>query len=178
MHFWKHLHTINHHRWLVCRYCFRLGLYWQGLTHDLSKYSPREFWVGVRYFQGDHSPNDAEREAVGYSLAWMHHKGRNKHHHEYWTDYSRETHRVEPVKMPLKYLIEMFCDRVAACKIYQGKNYTDGAPLAYYHRGRGKQIMHPETGAFLEKLLVMLEQEGEDAAFAWIRDYRRTHDDY
>ena len=129
-------------------------------------------------YQGTRSPNDAEREAVGYSLAWMHHKGRNKHHHEYWTDYSRETHRVEPVKMPLKYLIEMFCDRVAACKIYQGKNYTDGAPLAYYHRGRGKQIMHPETGAFLEKLLVMLEQEGEDAAFAWIRDYRRTHDDY
>ena len=66
MHFWKHLHTINHHRWLVCRYCFRLGLYWQGLTHDLSKYSPREFWVGVRYFQGDHSPNDAERKAQGY----------------------------------------------------------------------------------------------------------------
>ena len=83
MHFWKHLHTINHHRWLVCRYCFRLGLYWQGLTHDLSKYSPREFWVGVRYFQGDHSPNDAERKAKGYSSSWMHHKGRNRHHFEY-----------------------------------------------------------------------------------------------
>ena len=69
MHFWKHLHTINHHRWLVCRYCFRLGLYWQGLTHDLSKYSPREFWVGVRYFQGDRSPNDAERKAKGCSSA-------------------------------------------------------------------------------------------------------------
>ena len=178
MHFWGHLKTISHHRWLVCQGCFRVGLYRQGLTHDLSKFSPTEFWQGVKYYQGTRSPNDAEREAVGYSLAWMHHKGRNKHHHEYWTDYSRETHRVEPVKMPLKYLIEMFCDRVAACKIYQGKNYTDGAPLAYYHRGRGKQIMHPETGAFLEKLLVMLEQEGEDAAFAWIRDYRRTHDDY
>ena len=176
--FWGHLKTITHHRHLVMRGCFRMGLYWQGLTHDLSKYSPTEFWAGVRFFQGTRSPNTAERETNGYSLAWMHHKGRNKHHHEYWTDYSRETHRVEPVKMPLKYLIEMFCDRVAACKIYQGKNYTDGAPLAYYHRGRGKQIMHPETGAFLEKLLVMLEQEGEDAAFAWIRDYRRTHDDY
>ncbi len=178
MKLWNHLRTITRHRHAVIRHCFKAGIGWQGLRHDLSKYSPAELFRGVRFYQGTRSPNDAEREAVGYSLAWMHHKGRNKHHHEYWTDYSRETHRVEPVKMPLKYLIEMFCDRVAACKIYQGKNYTDGAPLAYYHRGRGKQIMHPETGAFLEKLLVMLEQEGEDAAFAWIRDYRRTHDDY
>ena len=178
MKLWNHFRTITRHRHAVIRHCFKAGIGWQGLRHDLSKYSPAELFRGVRFYQGTRSPNDAEREAVGYSLAWMHHKGRNKHHHEYWTDYSRETHRVEPVKMPLKYLIEMFCDRVAACKIYQGKNYTDGAPLAYYHRGRGKQIMHPETGAFLEKLLVMLEQEGEDAAFAWIRDYRRTHDDY
>ena len=178
MKLWNHLRTITRHRHAVIRHCFKAGIGWQGLRHDLSKYSPTELFRGARFYQGTRSPNDAEREAVGYSLAWMHHKGRNKHHHEYWTDYSRETHRVEPVKMPLKYLIEMFCDRVAACKIYQGKNYPDGAPLAYYHRGRGKQIMHPETGAFLEKLLVMLEQEGEDAAFAWIRDYRRTHDDY
>lgn len=178
MKLWNHLRTITRHRHAVIRHCFKAGIGWQGLRHDLSKYSPTELFRGAQFYQGTRSPNDAEREAVGYSLAWMHHKGRNKHHHEYWTDYSRETHRVEPVKMPLKYLIEMFCDRVAACKIYQGKNYTDGAPLAYYHRGRGKQIMHPETGAFLEKLLVMLEQEGEDAAFAWIRDYRRTHDDY
>ena len=174
----RHFKTITYHKLLVAEGCFRVGLYRQGLLHDMSKYSPTEFLVGCKYYQGFQSPNNAERLNRGYSSAWLHHKGRNKHHFEYWTDYSRETHRVEPVKMPLKYLIEMFCDRVAACKIYQGKNYTDGAPLAYYHRGRGKQIMHPETGAFLEKLLVMLEQEGEDAAFAWIRDYRRTHDDY
>ncbi len=178
MKLWNHLRTITRHRHAVIRHCFKAGIGWQGLRHDLSKYSPTELLRGARFYQGTRSPNDAEREAIGYSLAWMHHKGRNKHHHEYWTDYSRVTHRVEPVKMPLKYLIEMFCDRIAACKIYQGKNYTDGAPLAYYYRGLGKQIMHPETGAFLEKLLIMLEQEGEDAAFAWIRNYRRTHDDY
>ena len=108
MHFWKHLHTINHHRWLVCRYCFRLGLYWQGLTHDLSKYSPREFWVGVRYFQGDHSPNDAERKARGCSSSWMHHKGRNRHHFEYWTDYLRDGSGIGGVEMPKKYVAEMF----------------------------------------------------------------------
>lgn len=75
-----HLTTICHHRRLVRKYCFRLGLYWQGLTHDLSKFSPVEFWVGVRYFQGDHSPNEVERIEKGYSSSWLHHKGRNKHH--------------------------------------------------------------------------------------------------
>ena len=38
----RHLHTINHHKWLVLKHCFAVGLYWQGLTHDLSKYSPTE----------------------------------------------------------------------------------------------------------------------------------------
>ena len=80
----KHFCTITRHRLLVCKHCFKLGLYWQGLTHDLSKYSPEEFWTGVRYYQGDRSPNAAEREVIGFSKAWLHHKGRNKHHFEYW----------------------------------------------------------------------------------------------
>ena len=87
MDFWRHLKTVQRHRHLVRQYCFRLGLYWQGLTHDLSKFSPVEFWAGVKYFQGDRSPNDAQRRDKGYSASWMHHKGRNRHHFEYWTDY-------------------------------------------------------------------------------------------
>ena len=84
----KHLQTINHHKLLVMKHCFKVGLYKQGLLHDLSKYSPTEFLVGCRYYQGTRSPNNAEREATGYSTAWLHHKGRNKHHYEYWIDYS------------------------------------------------------------------------------------------
>ena len=94
MGFWKnwkgkeHFRTITYHRKLVRQNCFRVGLYRQGLMHDLSKYSPTEFLVGARYFQGDRSPNNAEREAKGYSSSWLHHKGRNKHHFEYWIDYT------------------------------------------------------------------------------------------
>ncbi len=84
----KHLRTINHHKLLVMKHCFKVGLYKQGLLHDLSKYSPTEFLVGCKYYQGTRSPNNAEREATGYSQAWLHHKGRNKHHYEYWIDYS------------------------------------------------------------------------------------------
>ena len=115
-----HFKTITHHRHLVCRYCFRLGLYRQGLMHDLSKYAPCEFWRGAKYYQGYRSPNDAERKLNGVSLAWLHHKGRNRHHFEYWTDLSPVTRTYEPVDMPVRFLCEMVADRIAACKTYEG----------------------------------------------------------
>ena len=84
----KHFFTVARHRWLVRKHCFKCGLIKQGLFHDLSKYSPSEFWAGARYYQGNRSPQAREREIYGYSAAWLHHKGRNKHHFEYWTDFA------------------------------------------------------------------------------------------
>ena len=132
----KHFKTITKHRFLVMKYCFKAGLYWQGLTHDLSKYSPAEFRVGARYFQGDRSPNDIERREKGYSAAWLHHKGRNKHHLEYWIDYGplpEGGFGMTGMKMPEKYVVEMFCDRYAAARVYQGKKFDFGRP---YEIGR------------------------------------------
>jgi hypothetical protein len=169
MKLWKHFKTITKHKILVMQGCFKVGLYWHGLTHDLSKYSPTEFFNGVRYFQGTRSPISAEREDKGYSEAWMHHKGRNRHHFEYWRDYSHAAHGNAPVKMPLRFVIEMFCDRVAASKIYRGKEYDDGHPLRYFRGGPDKQEMHPETAALLESLLCMLAEKGEDPCFAYLR---------
>ena len=158
------------------KYCFRVGLYWQGLTHDLSKYSPTEFLVGAKYYQGDRSPNNAEKEAKGYSSSWLHHKGRNKHHFEYWTDYNPATKRMEPVPMPLRYVAEMFCDRVAASKVYLGDAYTDAAPLEYYLRGKQRRVIHPRTANALEHLLTMLAEQGEEKTFAHLRRALRRHD--
>lgn len=169
MHIWKHFQTITRHRHAVLRHCFRAGIGLQGLTHDLSKYSPAEFWTAAKYYQGDRSPNDREREEKGYSAVWMHHKGRNRHHYEYWTDYSLQTRRPAPVKMPLRYVVEMFCDRVAACKIYQGPRYTAESPWNYFLRIRGQGLMHPETEALLETLLQMLRDKGEAETFRYIR---------
>ena len=166
---WKHLKTILHHKALVRAGCFKVGLYRQGLFHDMSKYSPTEFFVGCRYFQGDKSPNNAERESKGYSSAWMHHKGRNKHHLEYWIDYSVDKDIMTGMKMPVNYVVEMFIDRMSASKNYQKEKYTDRSPLEYFERGRGHYMMHPETEALLEKLLVMLAEKGEDETFRYIR---------
>ena len=118
-----HLSTINHHKMEVMRLCFKVGLYKQGLMHDLSKYSPKEFISGVVFYTGDKSPNTTERRATGKSEAWLHHKGRNRHHFEYWIDYGQEPgSAMQGMKMPVKYVVEMFCDRVAACKTYYKEN--------------------------------------------------------
>ena len=100
MHIIKHFVTITRHRFKVCKYCFMAGLYRQGLTHDLSKYSPSEFIAGARFYQGNMSPQVKERVVLGYSAAWLHHKGRNKHHFEYWRDVDK-TGTNAPVKMPV-----------------------------------------------------------------------------
>ena len=141
-----HLHTVNSHRRLVRKYCFKLGLYRQGMMHDLSKYSPSEFIPGVKYYQDGHrSPNNAQREDEGVSKAWLHHKGRNKHHFEYWIDYDVEGNStiLAGMKMPVKYVAEMFCDRVAASRIYNKDKYKDADPFDYYIKGLGHYIMHP-----------------------------------
>lgn len=136
----------------------------------MSKYSPTEFFVGAKYYQGTRSPNDAEREAKGYSAAWLHHKGRNKHHLEYWIDYSLENGKqMSGLKMPTKYLVEMFCDRVAASKNYNGKKYTNSDPLNYYLHSKSHYMIHPETAQQLEELLTMLKEKGEDETFKYIR---------
>ena len=173
MHFFDHLRTVNRHRRLVRKYCFRLGLYWQGLTHDLSKYSPTEFFRSVKYYQGYRSPNDQERLTNGVSLSWLHHKGRNRHHFEYWVDYNLRLKEGEspviPVKMPGRYVVEMLMDRIAASKVYLGDAYTDDAPLRYFGAGSASLFMHPETAALLKHLLRMLAEKGEDYTFAYVR---------
>lgn len=168
----NHFKTITRHRHQVIRNCFKAGIPWQGLRHDLSKYSPTEFLEGARYWQGTRSPNDREREVKGYSDSWMHHKGRNRHHFEYWTDYSAKDKIIRPVEMPTRYVVEMFCDRVAASKIYQGKAYTDQSPLTYFINGKGRRegMIHPATSDKIEDYLTYLAENGEDKTFAYLRD--------
>jgi hypothetical protein len=174
---WKHFKTITYHKYLVAKGCFKVGLYRQGLLHDMSKYSPCEFMVGAKYYQGTRSPNNAEREDKGYSAAWLHHKGRNKHHYEYWIDYS--VHEIpggmSPVPMPDRYVAEMLMDRIAACKVYRGSEYTDADPLNYYLKGANIVPIHPETKEKMNRMLTMLAEKGEAETFKCIKNELVKH---
>ncbi|MBR6477245.1 MAG: catalase [Lachnospiraceae bacterium] len=170
--------TVTKHKILVAQGCFKVGLYWQGIIHDLSKYEPSEFMVGAKYYQGTRSPNNAEREEIGFSSAWLHHKGRNKHHYEYWIDYSSHTipGGMMPVPMPDRYIAEMIMDRIAASKVYKGKDYTDECPLAYYWQGTDHAPLHPYTRKKLLRYLKMLAKYGETYSFARMKSELVKHE--
>lgn len=168
MNFWKrffgHWKTIRTHRKTVRKLCFKCGLYRQGLTHDLSKYSPVEFWNGVKYFTGKASPHVGERAAKGYSDAWLHHHNKNKHHLPYWIDIDPTTGKQCYVDIPDKYFLEMLCDRVAASMTYLKDKFHDGAPLEYYESHKDENEMNSNTQARLEIALANIRDEGVDKA--------------
>ena len=159
--FFGHLHTVKKHRREVRKLCFKCGLYWQGLTHDLSKYSPVEFWNGVKFYTGKGSPHIGERATYGYSKAWLHHKGHNKHHAEYWQDIVGG--KTEPIYVPTKYFMEMICDRIAASKTYLKDKYTDAAPLEYFLSHKDENRLSVDVAARLLSTLMYLKDYGEKA---------------
>ena len=161
--FFLHLHTIDHHRFVVMKNCFACGLYGQGLKHDLSKYTPSEFIESVRYFQGNRSPYMYEKEHFGYASGWLHHKGRNRHHWEYW--YDMIDGKWQPLEMPFNYFVEMVCDRVAACRIYQKDKYTNASALNYFLSRNDRFYMHPKTAEDLEHVLKDISIRGEKSVF-------------
>lgn len=157
--FFGHLHTVNKHRRLVRKLCFMAGIPWQGLTHDLSKYSYEEFWESVSYYQGNHSPISECKKNEGYSRAWLHHSGRNKHHFEYWYEY------LSPDSMPVipyKYTVEMICDNLAAGMTYEGKNWYSGYQLWYWNKTReSKDIkMNQKIQDVLTEVFTLVRDEG------------------
>ncbi len=159
--FIKHLHTVNVHRWNVFILCCKAGFPWRGLTHDLSKFSLEEIRESVKYYKksnGKYSPLLAAKKDIGYSTAWLHHFGRNKHHFEYWYDYAAPT--PTPI-IPFKYMVEMVCDRIAACKVYNKGHYKDSDPYDYFMKRKDKYMLNEKMSKFLEIVFDDLKNNGE-----------------
>lgn len=160
----KHLKTIHTHRKYVRKACWKMGLFWQGLVHDLSKYSIEELKM-CKYWTGKGSPHQACREVIGYSPSWIHHYHRNKHHFQFWWD-EDELGKIIPIKMPYKYVIESFCDMLGASKAYNPKDWKPEMLWDYWiTKCKGKRIMHEESIYLVEKLIWNLKELGEKNFF-------------
>lgn len=165
----KHLKTIRTHRKYVRKMCFKMGIPWQGLVHDLSKYSLAELSI-CKYWTGTGSPHQAARQVLGYSPSWIHHYHKNKHHHMYWLD-TDEYDNMIPIKMPYKYVIESICDMVGASKAYNKNNWEPKMVWDYWvNKCRDYRPMHPEAKYLTEKLLWNFEQMGEKAFLKWYKN--------
>ncbi|MBQ8380818.1 MAG: catalase [Clostridia bacterium] len=153
------LHTalVLRHKHGVFIGCVKCGLFWRGLVHDLSKFSPTEFIESVRYYQGNRSPIGVSRREQGVSLAWLHHRGRNKHHIEYWYD-----HECDPLPlMPYKYAVECVCDKLAATKTYAKGSYTPDMPLLHWQRYGHLAPCNPKLSRFIEEVFIDIRDKGE-----------------
>ena len=154
----RHLGKILKHKWWVFYYCCKAGIPWRGIKHDMSKFSPTEFWESVRYYQGSRSPIDACKEENGVSKAWLHHKGRNRHHYEYWQDNFDKG--GEPLKMPYKDAVEMLCDYLGAGRAYMGKDFTYKAEWQWWLRKNQTNLaMHPSSKEFISCVLINLAHD-------------------
>lgn len=169
----KHLKTIRTHRKWVRKACFKMGIPWQGLTHDLSKYSLTELSI-CKYYTGKGSPHEECRRQIGYSPSWIHHFHKQKHHYQYWLE-DNENGEWYGIKIPFKYVIEQLADFIGAGKAYNSKGWTVEAPQEYWDRCcEGKRIMHPESLYLIKKLLWNLhEAESEKAFYQWFKENKK-----
>ncbi len=153
----KHIVLVTKHKWLVFKFSIKLGIPFRGLMHDLSKFSYTEFWESAKYYNGERSPITDCKKEKGYSLSWLHHKGRNKHHDWYWVDL--DAPEVAPV-IPYKYVVEMICDKLSASITYNGKNWTNASEYEYWLKEREKIILNPKVDKFLTELFLQVKNNG------------------
>jgi len=153
------------------------GIPWRGITHDLSKYSPTEFWESVKYYVGTSSPINEAKKQQGYSNAWLHHRGRNRHHWAYWADNFSEGMTV--YMMPKNDFVEMVCDFLGAGQAYSPNKFTFAEEREWWlkERDRDCKAMHPKNKLMLDIIFSDLEKAespeliGEDGTFfmkSWV----------
>lgn len=155
----KHFGTVSKHKWVVFKLCVKAGIPYRGLVHDMSKFSPVEFWESAKYYQGNRSPIVACKKAKGYSEAWLHHKGRNKHHPEYWHD---PKSKVPLPIIPYEYVAEMICDTLAAGIVYNGKDWTNSTQLEYWTKTNKQTPLNSKLKDMLTEVYTEISENGID----------------
>lgn len=146
MKYWNNLCYILQHKWYVLLECWKEGLYWQGILHDMSKFSLTEFLAYAKRFHHEQetSSEQVAQDETAFQYAWLHHQHHNKHHWNYWVV---NQVRQEAVPMPQKYLVEMVCDWKAMAR--KGKiSHTE-----HYRNHAQNLILHPETRRQLDSIM-------------------------
>jgi hypothetical protein len=158
----KYARYILRHKWFVLVECWRLGILWRGIVHDLSKFAPSEWLDYAQYFYGDNSEEGlnaigtfglAELAPFGYyakdrlNVAWLLHQKRNRHHWQFWV-LQEDSGQLIAVPMPDKYRREMLAD-------WKGAGRALGKPdtRAWYEANKHKMLLHSQTRDWIEKRL-------------------------
>lgn len=154
----KHFKLVMIHKHFVFLASVEVGIPLRGLFHDMSKFSPIEFFNSAKYYTGNRSPIDNEKDDKGYSYAWLHHRGRNPHHWEYWID--NLSSGGVALKIPIKYVKEMICDWIGAGKAYDFENWNYDTPFKFFIKkyNRGEIKFHLDTYTLVFNILSEYKQ--------------------
>ena len=141
--YWNYFWYIIEHKKNVAVECFKMGLYWHAITHDLSKFMPSEFFAyAEKFFSGDYAYKYQQVE-INFGIAWLHHQHRNKHHWDYWVGSDGTA-----APMPRRYVMQMVADWKA-----MGKRFGDTAK-EFYQKNNSRMKLHSKTRNILDQLLV------------------------
>ena len=158
--YFKHFKMIMTHKTYVFKNCYRAGIPMRGLLHDLSKLSPTEYFESCKYYTGVSSPINEAKKDKGMSMAWFHHRGRNKHHWEYWVDdLSNGGHGT---LMPYEFALEMICDWIGAGQAYEKDTWTFARPYDWFctqRKEKGK--IHPDIVKFVDRIFWTMKETGD-----------------
>lgn len=155
------------HKLCVGWFCFKAGLYWRGIVHDMSKFHPKEFLENIKFYDPLQSPVNLAKKEYGWSPAWQHHKGMNSHHHEYWID--DIDHGVKLIRMPFEDALELVCDGLGASIAYNWK--IEGLYQNEWNWWKSnamkKARMHPHTRAFIHSMFKAMHESNSSEGLSY-----------
>lgn len=155
--YWEHFKMITKHKYYVFKVACKASIPIRGLLHDLSKYSPIEFFEYGKYYTGKASPVNECKRVKGYCLGWQHHKGHNPHHWHYWVDQIAEEGGIGLI-IPYKYTIEMMCDYIGAGQLYEKESWDFNRPYDWFQsQTLDRKKIHPKIVEFIDAVFLEMK---------------------
>lgn len=152
--YWVYLKYLMRHKYYVSVECFKHGLFWRGLTHDLSKFGLTEFSAYANYF---YNPDGSKRIgskhsdiSTPFNLAWLHHQNKNDHHWQWWI-LQADDGLCQCMPMSKNATMEMLCDWIGAGK---AQGFSDNL-IPWYLKNAKRIEMHRETRIAVHKFLIV-----------------------
>lgn len=166
----RYLKYVLRHKWFVLLKCIDFGIGWRGIVHDISKFSPSEWFPYVDKFYGGPWEKYSDRHGdarnfPGYKYtqewvderfrtAWLHHQRRNPHHWQYWV-LRNDDGTIVCLEIPRKCALEMVADWWGAGRAI--KTHHDGGEYdelqEWYAKNRDKIMLHDNTREFVEEIV-------------------------
>ena len=145
----EYLHYVLRHKYYVFLWACKLGVGWRGITHDLSKFRPCEWFPYARYFYGNGCKLEATYQAFLFAVH-LHHK-KNDHHHQWWV-LPGDGPNLKVWRMSEPAVRELLADWLGVASVL-GTNAWE-----WYLKNGHRLMFHSDTKRIVESNLYLLSK--------------------